>query len=200
MNKLITIGREFGSGGREIGRRLAERLQIAYYDQEIVMEIAKRTSLSEKYIRDVEENRPLPLLPITVGRTFSLPLDSMVEQRQTVFIQQSKLIKEMAEKSDCVIVGRCADYILREMKPFRLFLYADMESRIERCRVKGQLQKDLSDRELRQQILSVDKARAKYYQFFTEQTWGNKQHFDLCINTSGTESKSIINAITEFII
>ena len=126
MNKIITIGREFGSGGRELGRRLAEKLKIAYYDQEIVMEIVKRTELAEEYVRGIEENQPLALLPITIGRTFTLQLGSIVEQHQSVFLEQSKIIRELAEKSDCVIVSRCADYLLRKNAPFRLFIYVDI--------------------------------------------------------------------------
>ena len=76
MNKIITIGREFGSGGREIGRRLAEHLHFAYYDQEIVKEIAKRTDMAEEYIRNIEERQPIPLLPITIERTFTLPANA----------------------------------------------------------------------------------------------------------------------------
>lgn len=199
MNKVITIGREFGSGGRELGRRLAEKLKIAYYDQEIIMEIVKRTALTEEYVRSIEENQPLPLLPITTGRTFSLQLGAIVEQHQSVFLEQSKILRELAEKSDCVIVGRCADYVLRESSPFRLFVYADMKSKMERCRIKGQFQKDLNDRDLQRQILSVDKTRAKYYQFYTGQTWGEKKHYDLCINTASTGVKSAVLAIEKFV-
>ena len=199
MCMIITIGREFGSGGREIGRRLAEKMQIAYYDQEIVTEIAKRTKLAEEYIRNVEENQPLPLLPITVGRTFSMQLGVMVEQHQSVFVEQSKVICEMAQKSDCVIVGRCADYILRESMPFRLFIYADMKSKMERCRRKGQLQQNLNDHDLRRQILSIDKSRAKYYQFYTEQVWGEKAGYDLCVNTSSIHVEETVLAIEMFV-
>lgn len=199
MNKIITIGREFGSGGRELGRRLAEKLQIAYYDQEIITEITKRTALSEEYIRNVEENQPLPLLPITVGRTFSLQFDSLVEQHQTVFLQQSNIIKEMAVKSDCVIVGRCADYVLREFSPLRLFVYADITARIKRCREKESAKRDWNDRELKRSILTVDKRRAKYYQFYTDQNWGEKNYYDLCINTGGLEIKTVVPAVAALI-
>ncbi len=199
MNKIITIGREFGSGGRELGRRLAEKLQIAYYDQEIITEITKRTALSEEYIRNVEENQPLPLLPITVGRTFSLQFDSLVEQHQTVFLQQSNIIKEMAVKSDCVIVGRCADYVLREFSPLRLFVYADITARIKRCRDKESAKRDWNDRELKRSILTVDKRRAKYYQFYTDQNWGEKKYYDLCINTGGLEIKTVVPAVAALI-
>lgn len=200
MNRIITISREFGSGGREIGRRLAEKMGIAYYDQEIVTELINRTDFAEEYIRHMEEEAPLPLLPITTARTFGLPINYVVEQNLKFYMQESKMIQEMAEKSDCVIVGRCADYILREMNPVRLFIYADMESKIARCRQKGHDAEDLSDRELRQKIISVDKKRARYYKFFVDQVWGDKINYDLCINTSRfSEIKMIIPGLEKMI-
>lgn len=133
MNKIITISREFGSGGREIGRRLAEAMKIAYYDQEIVAALIKRTKKAEEYVHYMEKERPLPLLPITTARTFGLPTNYAVTENLNFYMQESKIIQEVAEKSDCVIVGRCADYVLRDMKPIRLFIYADMEYKIVRC-------------------------------------------------------------------
>ena len=191
MNRIITIGREFGSGGREVGRRLAEELGIAYYDQEIVTELLKRTKLTEEYVRNVEERHPLPPLPITTARTFGLKVTPKVEPALSVYNQESDIIVEMAKKSDCIIVGRCADHILRDMKPFRLFIYADMEARIVRCRAKGEDAARMSDEELRQRILSIDKKRARYYQFYTDQVWGDKINYDLCINTSAVNIKKL---------
>lgn len=191
MNRIITIGREFGSGGREVGRRLAEELGIAYYDQEIVKELLKRTKLTEEYVRNVEERHPLPLLPITTARTFGLKVTPKVEPALSVYNQESDIIVEMAKKSDCIIVGRCADHILRDMKPFRLFIYADMEARIVRCRAKGEDAARMSDEELRQRILSIDKKRSRYYQFYTDQVWGDKINYDLCINTSAVNIKKL---------
>lgn len=200
MNRIITISREFGSGGREIGRRLAEKMGIAYYDQEIITELINRTDFAEEYIRHMEEEAPIPLLPITTARTFGLPVNYTVEQNLKFYMQESKVIQEMAEKSDSVIVGRCADYILREMNPVRLFIYADIESKIARCRQKGEDSAELSDRELRQKILSVDKKRARYYKFFIDQTWGDKTNYDLCINTSRfAEIKSVIPGVESLI-
>ncbi len=191
MNRIITIGREFGSGGREMGRRLAEELGIAYYDQEIVKELLKRTKLTEEYVRNVEERNPLPLLPITTARTFGLKVTPKVELALSVYNQESDIIMEMAKKSDCIIVGRCADHILRDMRPFRLFVYADMEARIARCRAKGEDAARMSDEDLRQRILSIDKKRARYYQFYTDQVWGDKINYDLCINTSAVNIKKL---------
>lgn len=199
MRRIITIGRNFGSGGREVGRRLAERLGIAYYDHEIVTEMAKRTNLTEEYIRQIEESRTIPLLPITIGMTFSPQFYPMLDQSLQVFTEQSKIIKEMAEKSDCVIVGRCADYLLREKNPLRLFIYADMEYRIKRCRARGDADEDLSDKGLRARIQGVDKERARYYQLYTNQTWGDPENYDLCINTSRMDIKVLTEALAMFI-
>ena len=196
MKRIITIGREFGSGGREVGRRLAERLNIAYYDREIIDELMKRTQLAESYVLQVEESRPLPLLPITTARTFGIPINYPLENRLSIYKQESEIIREMAEKSDCIIVGRC----FARFEPFRLFVYADISSKIARCREKGADAAAMMDKELQQKIISIDKKRARYYQFYTEQDWGNKANYDLCINTTNTEIKKIVAAIEKFIV
>lgn len=199
MNRIITIGREFGSGGREIGRRLAENLKIAYYDREIVEELVKRTQLAESYVLQVEESQPYPLFPITTARTFGLPSNLPLDNRLSIYRQESEIIREMAEKSDCVIVGRCSDYILRNLKPFRIFVYADMEFKIKRCREKGADTMQMSDKEIQQKIISVDKNRARYYRFFTDHDWGDMTNYDFCVNTSRTEIKKLANVLTHFL-
>lgn len=195
MSKIITVGREFGSGGRELARRLAETLQIAYYDQEIVQEIARRTSLSENYIHQVMEQRPYPLFPITIGHTLYPREEAFLEQAQSVYKEQSNLIREMAAQSDCIIVGRCADYILREEKPFRIFVCAEMESRMKRCRERATEQENFSDKELRQHIQRIDKNRASYYEFYTGRRWGDKINYELCINTTNTVIKDVVPVV-----
>ena len=134
MNRIITIGRQFGSGGRELGRRVAQALDIAYYDREIVTEIVNRTQLSEAYVQQVVEHRPNPLYPITIGQSFPLLLDPTWEMNRSIYREQTNVILEMAKKSDCVIVGRCADDILKDHHPLRLFVYAQMEHRLRRTR------------------------------------------------------------------
>lgn len=197
MNRIITIGREFGSGGRELGKRLAEELQIAYYDQEIIAEIAKRTSLSEQYVHRIIEQRPLMSFPIHTGRSFYPSADLVMEQSQSVFREQSNIILEMADKSDCVIVGRCADYILKERNPFRIFVYSEMDSRIRRCREKVPEHAQLSDKELKKHILEIDKNREKYYNHYTGQKWGERLNYDLCINTSKMEIKEMVPVLAK---
>ena len=195
MGRIITIGREFGSGGREIGKRLASKLQIVYYDHEIVTQIAKKTEFAEAYVQQVLENNPAQFFPITIGRTLYPAMAPIWEQNNAIYAEQSNILREVAERSDCVIVGRCADYILREMHPLRLFVYADMPHKIARCREKAGEHEHLTDKELRQHILSVDKNRARYYQFCTGQDWGDKLNYDLCINTTYTSIKDVVEAI-----
>ncbi len=197
MNKIITIGREFGSGGRELGRRLAEELGIAYYDKEIISEISRKTSLSEQYVQAIIEHTPIHSYPIHIGRSFYAPMNPVFEQALSIYKEQARIIQEMALQSDCVIVGRCADYILRDDRPFRLFVYADMESKIARCRKKGP-EEDFSDKELAQKIKNIDRQRAKYYESYTGNVWGDKLNFDFCINTTQTEIKKIVPALAKF--
>ena len=195
MNRIIAIGREFGSGGRELGRRLSEKLGFAYYDQEIISEIARRTEMSEQYVQSIVEHKPSFSFPIHIGRSFYPAPTPVFDQSMTVYQEQARIITEMAQKSDCVIVGRCGDYILKEYEPFRIFVYADMESKIKRCRQKASEEEQMSDKELKQHILGIDKKRAKYYEFYTGHKWGDKLNFDLCINTSRAVIKAIVPAV-----
>ena len=195
MNRIITVGREFGSGGREIGRRIAQELNIAYYDHEIVTELISRTNLAEEYIRSIEEKNPIPAFAVTTGRTFLSISNPLADQQVSILSEEGRIIQEMAEKSDCVIVGRRADYILRDKNPLRLFIYADMDFKMRRCREWEHFGEEITDKALRQKILSVDKERSKYYEFMTGQKWGDKTHYDLCLNTSALGIEKAVESI-----
>lgn len=193
MNKIITIGREFGSGGRELGRRLAEELGIEYYDKEILAEIAEKTSMSEDYVKEIIEGKPHNLYPITIGQSMCFADNYYFQQTQSIYLAQTETIKELAQKSSCVIVGRCADFILRDLKPTRIFVYADIESRIRRCMERSSNEEGaLSEKQIKKQILSIDKNRAKYYDFYTGNKWGDKSNYDICINTTDVVIKEIV--------
>ncbi len=196
MKRVIAIGREFGCGGREFGQRLAGALQVAYYDKEIVSEIARRTELAEQYVQQIVEKRPIPLFPLTTQQSFGL-VASVLNPSLSIYQEQSRIIEEMARKSDCVIVGRCADYILSDAKPFRIFLYADMPSRIERCRQRATnaKEREMSDKEMARMIRRIDKSRAAYYEFYTGLTWGEKSHYDLCLNTACAPMDQLVLSI-----
>lgn len=197
MNKIITIGREFGSGGREFGRRLAEELNYEYYDKEIITEISKHTSLSEEYVKEVLEKKPHNLYPITIGQSMAIFNDYQTKQIQSIYTAQCEILKYLAEKSNCVIVGRCADYILKEYNPYRIFVHASMESRINRCLSRKNENEDLDSKKLEKYIKKVDKDRAKYYEFYTYQKWGDKKNYDLCVNTTNVNIKEIVSAIAK---
>lgn len=197
MNKIITIGREFGSGGRELGRRLAETLGFQYYDKEIISEIAKKTDLSEEYISQIIEQRPNRLLPITIGHSINIADTYQLNQMQKIYEAQCDLLKTLAEKSNCVIVGRCADYLLKDYNPFRIFVYANIESRVNRCFIRENKTDNYDKKQLKKKIIKIDKERSKYYEFITGNRWGFKENYDLCINTTDQNIKEIVAGIAK---
>ena len=114
-------------------------------------------------------------------------------QKQAVFKEQENVSKEMAEKSNCIIVGRCADYILRDLNPYRIFVYSDMKSKVARCKEENEQQhSNMSDRQLVRHIKKIDRQRKSFYEFFTGRDWGNKLNYDICINTSKMNIEDIV--------
>ena len=196
MKPLITVSRQFGSGGRELGRRLAEDLGIEYYDREIVKAISERTELSENYVKQIVDRTPHSLYPITVGQTFSYTDQYEMSQIMAVFTAQSDIVKELAAKSPCLIVGRCADYILRDEKPLRLFVYSSIESRMARCFARAEEDEKLTEKQMIKHIKKVDRERARYYNYYTGQTWGDMQYYDLCINTTNADIKALVSSVS----
>ena len=185
MHRIITIAREFGSGGREIGNRVADALGCAYYDKEIVSAIAERSNTAVDYVNQVVEKKVRIYYPISIAVSLNpTPNDSIYAVDRNIFAAQAEILTELAQKSDCVIVGRCADHILADFHPFRVYVYADMAFKIARCRARGEDGNGLSDRELEKRIREVDKARAKYYQFYTGSSHDDRLTCDLSINTT----------------
>lgn len=197
MKKIITIDREFGSGGREFGKRLAELLNIAYYDEEIIDEISDKTDLALEYVRSIVEKAPPLSFPITIGQTFSPILPPYTEQNSKIYVEQAEIIKELASRSDCVIVGRCADYILKDSGAIRIFVYADMEHKVKRCQERSPENEKLSNREMAKKIKAVDRDRRKYYEFFTGEDWNDRLHYDFLINTSNKDIKELTRAFSQ---
>ena len=192
MSEIITVAREFGSGGRQFARKLAEELGYEYYDKEILTEIAKHTDLSEEYIKSVVDRKPHSLFPISVGHSFSSGMDYQLQQMQSIFSAQFDIINELADKSNCVIVGRCADYILRDKNPLRLFIYADLDYKVQRCLKYRKPDEPDTAEGFEKLIKKLDKNRAKYYNDYTGQEWGNKRYFDLCINTTNVDMDKLV--------
>lgn len=177
MIKIITISREFGSGGRTIGKKVAEKLGIPCYDKDLIEKIAEETGYAKEYIADEGEYAPNAnsLAYMFIGRG----LDGL-SNADKIWIAQKKVIEELAEKSACVIVGRCADYVLRERKDvLNVFVYADKKYRAERI-VK---QYGESEVEPEKRLADKDKKRKLNYKYFTEQEWGKRQNYHLSIDS-----------------
>ena len=196
---IITISREFGSGGRELGKRLADALGCAYYDREILTMLADKTDLCEEYLEQtLEQGNLSTLYPISIGQTFALLPTYFSDQSTTLLSQQSKLIKALAEKSNCIIVGRNADIILKDQNPLRLFVHAEMEARIDRCRAREKTDLSLTDKAYEKQIRQIDKSRAKIHNILSAYQWGDRRGYDLCINTTNIRVKDVIPALAAY--
>lgn len=197
MNKIITISREFGSGGREIGKRLADVLGIPYYDKEIISALIKETGMTEEYIRNISERG---IYPYAFQFAKSFATYSKMQSNQTeILVAQQKVMKEIAQKGDCIIVGRGADSILRQYNPMNIFVYADMESKLERCHKKAVEDEHLTEKEMQNKMKEIDKNRKKYHEIIAGLEWGKKENYHLCLNTSGMEIKTMIPSLAEYI-
>lgn len=196
MSNIITISREFGSGGRELAKRLAESLGYAYYDKEIIEEIAKQGNLDKEFIQNITENKNSNY-NYTIGRSLNL-YSVRQKQEMDILILQQKVIKELAKEGNCVIVGCGADLILKEYKPLNIFVYASSASKIKRCREKSSENIDINDKKLLKMIKNVDKSRARFYLLIGGDYWGYKENYTLCINTSEVQIKNIIPSVSSF--
>lgn len=193
---IITIGRQFGSGGREIGRGLAEYFDIPFYDKELIVAAAKKSGLSEAMFENADEQATSSLLyslvlgayAPTAGMTGMPPLSL----NETLFQVQSDVIKELAAEKSCVIVGRCADYILRtDSNCVNLFIHAPMKDRMERA-VK---EYGVAAEKAEDVIRKTDKKRANFYNYYSGQKWGEAKNYHLSLNSSLLGIKGSVSAL-----
>ena len=196
--KTITVSREFGSGGRELGKRLADVLGVAYYDKEIISKIAENLKLDEQYIENHLERDFTVNFPYTFRCSFSTPFYAM-NQVVDMLVEQHKIIRTLAKREDCVIVGRGADAVLHDMGPYNIFVYADMAAKKERCRNRASPGETLSERELERRIRQIDKARAASYDLVSGYPWGDKRAYHLCVNTTGLDIHQIVPHLAAFV-
>ena len=169
---VITISREYGSGGRYIGKLVAQHLGIKLYDKEIITKISESTGLSTEYIKTHEQKRGI-LDNLNNGYYYNL------NNSDELFIKESNLIKELAQES-CVIIGRCADYILKDKKNVtKIFIYSDMKNKIKRATKYYKIEKEKAEKE----INKINKLRSNHYKHYTNKEWNNKENYDLCINS-----------------
>ena len=196
QNYVITITRQFGSRGRDIGIATAKKLGIPLYDRNVLEKEAEEIDSTLHSLVEFSKNGMSSsgyykmAYPLGIGS--SLKKDRMFEV-------QSKLVLQHAETENCVIIGRCADYLLREMNPFRIFVYADTESKLKRCMERSEPGEHLTEKELRKKMKDVDRSRAQYCEFCSQQKWGDKSYYDLLINTSGKNIKQLSNSLYEYL-
>ena len=171
MQRVITISREFGSGGREFGIKLAQRLGIPCYDKEIITEAAKNSGLAESFVASIEESVP-KLFSATLYSYYQLPMSDQI------FIAQSDVIKELAKRGPCVIVGRCADAVLDDS--VNIFVHADLPHRIRR---KLELGIGVPEEKMEKHILNIDRQRKKYHSYYSHRDWGVAKDYHLCLDT-----------------
>ena len=196
--RIITLSREFGSGGRELGKRLADELGLAYYDREIITAIAEKCSLDAGYVENTLNKSFAANYPVSFSRTFTY-MPVMNDNVSNILSQQHSIITELAKKGDCIIVGRSADSILAAMKPFKIFVYADMEAKIRRCIDRRSAEEEkLTEREIEKKITQIDKARASYHNIISDIAWGDKRGYNLCINTTGADIKALVPSVAEY--
>ena len=199
---IITIGRQYGSGGNEIGRKLAEELGIDFYDKNILRMNSDESGIKESYFHLADEKAGSRLLyRIVSGMTPEMrepSFGSDLISADNLFRFQSEGIRKLAEEQSCVIVGRCADYVLEDaddIELVRVFIYADMDARIRRVREKELY----TPEDVRKNVKRIDKERRNYYRYYTGRGWADPENYDLLINTSTTGIKGSVRMIEEYI-
>ncbi len=199
-NKIITITRQYGSGGHHIGKALAQTLNLPFYDKELISIAAKESGISPEVFEQVDEKATNSLLyslsmgVYNYGNGFSSMGDLPVNDR--LYILQHKIIRELAEKENFVVVGRCADHILKDRdNVVKVYIYADIESRVKRAIER----KEIDPARAKQAVLKADKSRANYYSFYSGKKWGLADNYDLCINSTHITTDQAVEIITSYI-
>lgn len=193
-NCIVTISREFCTGGQEIATRVAKEMGVKLYDKELITLAAKKSGLSEEAIAASEKQHTHSLLYNLYTMGNDLPLSDQV------FILQSRIIKELAEQGSCVILGRSGDYVLRERDDvLSVFLYAPVEYRIKYgLHGKYESMNGMAEKQLEEEIRKTDKKRAAYYNYYTQNRWGDAHNYDITLNAAlGEETcvKLILEAV-----
>lgn len=203
MSRVITIGRQFGSGGKDVGKLIAESLGIPFYDKELVELAAKKSNISYEAVKEIDERATNSLLYSIVTGSFGVkglnaPLFYEMPMNDKFFIAQSEVIKELAQQGDCVIVGRCADYVLsseEDVDVVSVFLYSPMDFRT--LRVAESM--NLTTNRAKDYIQKTDKQRRTYYDYYTSHEWGKMQNYDICINTQKTGIEKAAEMVVNYL-
>ena len=195
-NLIITIGRQYGSGGREIGRKLALRLGIPFYDRERISRAAKKSGFSEDLFEQLDKRATNSLLySLTMFGSTGLNGMSLTDQ---LFLAQANIIREIADSGPAVLVGRCADHVLREYENrFDFFITGSVDDRLQRIQTHDDY--ELSGKSPRAALEKMDKQRSTYYNYYTGKVWGKSDHYDLCINAGRLGVENSIEVILAYV-
>ena len=197
--KIITISREFGSGGRELGKRMADVLNFDYYDREIITAIAQNKGLHADYVENtLDFSSALGAMPLTFRRSFLSP--GVFQAPQTaLLLEQKRVIEQIAARGqDCIIVGRNADVLLHTYNPFSLFVCADTEAKIVRCMERAAEGERVTPSEIQANMRRIDKNRARTRDMLTDSEWGDRRAYQMIVNTSGWNLKQLAPALAQF--
>jgi cytidylate kinase len=195
MNSIITIGRQLGSGGKQIGDLLSKRLNIPCYDKELIQIASMESGLGKDFFEKADEKSSYSFFGNFFGFRSGYMGDCNYLCNETLFKIQSDVIRQLAEKGSCIFVGRCADYILRNHPQcLNLFIVARMQDRIERISAE----QNLSQKDAALLIEQTDKKRAAYYNYYSNKIWGMATSYDLCINSSVFRPDKIVSIIESY--
>lgn len=196
--KIVTISRQYGSGGRYIGENLAKAMGVPCYDEKLIDMVAKESGFAQSFVAEKGERMTGSLLfNIASSLSFAnnvFSTNNGVTLQDEIYFTQNRIIKELADKGPCVIVGRCADYILREREDcLNVFIFADNESKIERAEKYFNITREEAPAVLKKK----DKARANHYKYYTDQEWGMASNYDLCLNSGLISIEGCVKAIQQ---
>lgn len=198
LMQIITISREFGSGGRELGKRLADMLGFDYYDREIIAGIAANKDLDARFVENVMDAPPVwQTVSLTYGHSFALPT---VQTLQTdLLLEQKKILEKIAQAGrNCVIVGRNADIILADYLPLSIFVCASMQSKVKRCIERADASEQLTPAQVERNIKRIDKGRSRTREIISGGKWGDRSQYNLIVNTTDWQIKQLVPAVAQF--
>ncbi|MDF2904824.1 MAG: hypothetical protein K0R34_145 [Herbinix sp.] len=200
MNKIITISRQFGSGGREIGAKLAKKLGIPFYDNELISRAAKESGFAEAAFENAEKKASNSLLySLAMGMNAYGNQDigfTHLSLDDQLYLAQSNVIRKVAEEGPCVIVGRCADYVLRDCNNvINIFIWADIDARKKRAIEQYHMKENKAEEE----ILRTDRRRANYYNYHASEKWGRAENYHLALRSDYVGIESTVDCILQYL-
>lgn len=195
-NKIITISRQFGSGGHDVGKLLSQKLGLSFYDKDLIVMAAEKSGMSRELLENLDETMSLSFFqPFSAGGRFSILNDVSINDK--VFFEQAAVIKSLADKESCIIVGRCADYVLRHYtNVFNIYVFANLDYRIGRVKDRYQLE----DAAAKDVVIKTDKRRSSYYNYYSGKSWGAANSYHLCVDSGFSGVEKTVDTIAKYVL